>query len=354
MINRNLSKLFLLTLTSLAIFAGCSDDGPTGPTIIANSVVITANPGGVDFPWRLNLPDGGYVIGAGDSTFIEMSSGDYEIQWRIKPGYINVPADETKNLTSGNSISFSGAYDNDLQRALTPDILMNNFKLVYEGMAPAAYASLLSADHRTMLLPETVGDWAQSENPLPVNFFDYAQTVVIHENIFGWLCGLNSQGLPVPLVESIGISVLDKQNVWNPADPDDEYFGGRDAYFAPYNVLMHFNKPDGSRFEVDQRIDFYVEQDNGGLCSRTLITSGLSLNRRGISLPRPWLVITRVGAGTRIHGPGLEFIYSAAPHAICGAAKSSLVVGFHSIPCYDFPDIPENAEALFWQHYPAA
>ncbi len=265
MINWSLNKLFLLPLIILAIVAGCSDDGPTDPVAIANSVVITADPGGVDFPWRLNLPDGGYVIGAGDSTFIEMASGDYEIQWRSKPGYINVPAGETKNLTSGISISFSGTYDNLLQSAVNPDILMTNFKLVYEGMAPEAYASLLSPDHHTMLLQATIDDWAQSEYPLPGNSFDYAQTVAIHENIFEGLGGVNSQGLFVPLIESISISVLDKEDVWNLADPDDEYFGGRNAYFARFNVLMHFNKPDGSRYEVDQSLDFYVEQDNDAL-----------------------------------------------------------------------------------------
>ncbi len=262
--NQNLNKLFLLPLLALAIIAGCSDDDPTGPTILANSVVIKANPDDVDFPWRLNLPDGGFVIGAGDSTFLQMSSGTYSIQWRSKSGYINVPADETKILTSGSFISFSGTYDNNLQRAITPDILMNNFKLVYEGMVPSAFASLLSPDHRTVLLQTTIDDWAQSETPLQADYFDYTQCAAIHNNIFTHLGGLSSSGLMIPPIDSISIDVLDRQNAWSQADPDDEYFADRDAHFATYLVLMHFNKPDGSRFEVDQMLDFYVEQGDDG------------------------------------------------------------------------------------------
>ncbi len=144
--------------------------------------------------------------------------------------------------------------------SLTPDIFMSNFKLVYEDMLPEEYESMLSPDYRTVVLQYTFDDWEDSDNPLTALYFDHEQTVGIHRNLFGNVEGEDERGMVVPPIESISIAILEKEGAWQVADDSIDYFGGRGAYFARYNLLMHFNKPNGTRFEVDQTVDFYVLQ----------------------------------------------------------------------------------------------
>ncbi len=145
-----------------------------------------------------------------------------------------------------------------LPPAVTPDILMSNFKIIYEDMDSGEYEDMLDPDYRTVLLQSTFDDWENSDTPLTELYFDHDSEVQIHRNIFEGLFGVDENGLTIPPIDSISVSVMDKEGAWDVVEESEEYFGGRGAYFARYNLLMHFNKPDGSRFEVDQTVDFFV------------------------------------------------------------------------------------------------
>lgn len=149
--------------------------------------------------------------------------------------------------------------------ATTPDILMANFKVIYESMESTEYEAMLHPDYRTILLQSTFDDWQDSDTPLTELYFDYASEVQIHRNIFEGLGGVDETGLVIPGIDSISVSILEKEGAWDNVEESEEYFGGRGAYFARYNLLMHFNKPDGSRFEVDQIVDFFVIQGDDDL-----------------------------------------------------------------------------------------
>ena len=142
----------------------------------------------------------------------------------------------------------------------TQDILMSNLKQIYEGMLTEEYESMLSPDFRTVILQSTFDAMEDSDNPLTTLYFDHEHTVGIHGNLFGNVEGEDEHGYVVSPIESISVSILEKEGAWQEADDSIEYFGGRGAYYARYNLLMHFNKPNGSRFEVDQTIDFFAIQ----------------------------------------------------------------------------------------------
>lgn len=155
--------------------------------------------------------------------------------------------------------------DEGLDPNTTPDILMSNFQIIYEGMDSGEYEAMLHPDYRTILLQSTFDDWQDSDTPLTELYFDHDSEVQIHRNIFEGLGGVNEAGLAIPPIDSISVSVMDKEGAWDNVEESEEYFGGRGAYFARYNLLMHFNKPDGSRFEVDQTVDFFVVKGDDDL-----------------------------------------------------------------------------------------
>ncbi len=152
-----------------------------------------------------------------------------------------------------------------LEDNTTKDILISNFRLIYEDMDSAEYEAMLHPDYRTVLLQSTFDDWADSDTPLQELYFDHDSEVQIHRNIFEGLFGVNEAGLTIPPIDSINVEVMDKVGAWETVEQSEEYFGGRDAWFARYTLLMYFNKPDGSRFKVEQNVDFFVVQGGDDL-----------------------------------------------------------------------------------------
>ncbi len=147
----------------------------------------------------------------------------------------------------------------------TPDILMRNFKDIYQEMDSGEFEAILHPDYRTVLLQETFDLWEGSDNPLTELFFDRDVEIQIHRNMFEGLGGVDESGIAQPPIDSISVDLLDKEGTWEPVEESEEYFGGRDAYKARYNLLIHFENPDNHRFEVAQRVDFYVIQGSNGL-----------------------------------------------------------------------------------------
>ncbi len=147
----------------------------------------------------------------------------------------------------------------------TPDILMANFKDIYQEMDSGDFETMLHPDFRTVLLQETFEAWEGSDNPLTELYFDRDSEVQIHRNMFEGLGGVDEAGIAKPPIDSISVAVLDKDGTWEPVEESEEYFGGRGAYKASYNLLINFDTTENLRFEVDQRVDFYVIQGSNGL-----------------------------------------------------------------------------------------
>jgi hypothetical protein len=153
--------------------------------------------------------------------------------------------------------------DGGLPPAVTTDILMDNFKKIYEGMLYAEYEAMLHPNYRTILLNATIEDWQNSGTPLDQAYFDRDTELQIHRNIFDNLGGVNEDGEPVDPIESIKVIVLDKIGVWTNVNESNENFGGQDAYWNRFQVFIHFEQPNSKRFEVDQQVDFYAKQVDG-------------------------------------------------------------------------------------------
>jgi len=145
-------------------------------------------------------------------------------------------------------------------RALTPDIMMDNFEDIYVDMDADDYAAMLHEGYRTVLLAETIDDWAGGDHPLSDDYFDRDAEVAIHTNMFNQLTGEDPSGNPVPPIESINVDLMEKVGTWVQVDASVEYFGQNypASYSCRYNVLIHFNLPGNSRFEVNQQVDFYA------------------------------------------------------------------------------------------------
>ncbi len=149
--------------------------------------------------------------------------------------------------------------------ATTPDKLMANFKDIYQDMDSGDFEAMLHPDYRTVLLQATFDAWEGSDNPLTELYFDRDGEVQIHRNMFEGLGGVDEAGIAKPPIDSISVAVLDKDGTWEPVEESEEYFGGRGAYKASYNLFINFDTTENLRFEVDQRVDFYAIQGSNGL-----------------------------------------------------------------------------------------
>ncbi len=167
--------------------------------------------------------------------------------------------------TAGGCI-FSPEDDSDVvepeerPQALTTDIMMSNFEDIYEKMDADAYAAMLHEGYRTVLLAETIEEWAGGDRPLANDYFDRDAEVAIHTNMFNQLTGEDAEGRSVPPIESINVDQMTRVGTWTQVDPSEEYFGQQypAAYSCRYDVLIHLNQPGSSRFEVNQAVVFYA------------------------------------------------------------------------------------------------
>ena len=166
--------------------------------------------------------------------------------------------------------------DNSLPYPSNPDILMSNFRQIYNEMRIDDFRSMLHVDYKTVLLPSTLAEWQQGGNPLAADVFYRDDEISIHENIYSGNTGLDAAGQTVQAIDSIQGDLLEKSGSWEPIPDSDEHFAGQGGYWALFNVLIYFNNPDQHRFEVRQDVEFYVvPTDDGGR------TKWLLLGQRG-------------------------------------------------------------------------
>ncbi len=255
-----ISIICLLSLTS-----SCSDD-PASPKESPTSVVIDGNPDSFNFHWTLELPDGSLISSEGDSTFTTMNPGNYTLTWIESSQWYSTPSDESQILVSGETITFNGSYHNNLPLATTPDILIsNNFYAGHNFMLAQKLEAMLHLDFRAMLSQETFDAWQNSDTPPTSLFFNFNESVVIYENLFGGAEGYDSSGYTSPAVESISIEIFQKTTDWIPADESDGFFHALGASKANYEILMYLNHGQNHRSEVNQNISFYVLQNTDNI-----------------------------------------------------------------------------------------
>jgi len=170
-----------------------------------------------------------------------------------------------------------GGGQNDLPYASNPDILIQNFETIYVETRIDDFRDMLHNDYKTVLLPSTLAEWEQGGNPLAEDVFYRDDEIRIHENMFSGNSGLSPVGVVIPPIDSVTVDYIEKAGSWEPIPDGDEHFGGFGGYWALHHVLIYFNKPDQSRYMVEQDVEFYVipTDDNGR-------TKWLLLGQRGL------------------------------------------------------------------------
>ncbi len=103
--------LLLVLAAGLLFVFGCNDDStPTGLTS-NGSIMINAEPNTLDFPWSLTGAGGTQLAGEGDTLLVDMTPGDYTIQWHDEAGWITPPDSiQIKRLGAGAVVTFNATY----------------------------------------------------------------------------------------------------------------------------------------------------------------------------------------------------------------------------------------------------
>ena len=102
----------IILLLGLSNLPGCSEDSTLlQPGSGEGAVFINGYPDEPRFPWRLTMPGGFVVTGQGDSTLVDMPSGEYSITWAAVDEWIlPYPNPSHRILDNPPSITFTGIY----------------------------------------------------------------------------------------------------------------------------------------------------------------------------------------------------------------------------------------------------
>ena len=102
--------MFILALVLITV-SGCNEDDPM--TVATGRAVITSNPGTLDAPWILKLPDGLVAMGEGNGAVEDLPTGHYLLTWQDVEGWRTpTPNPVSKYMPSGATLSFTGTYLN--------------------------------------------------------------------------------------------------------------------------------------------------------------------------------------------------------------------------------------------------
>ncbi len=248
-------NLFLLIAVFLTLITACSDD-PADPAATTGTIIINGSPDEAEFPYSLETPAGLIISGTSDATLTEMPPGTYTINWNPTIGWLNNPAGSSINLEAGNTVTFTGTYDNEFSPSTDGDMLIGSYKTANTQMIPGAMPQLLHPDFKMIISNEVFDQWFESDNPLINHYFGAAEMAGIHDNMVGGIEGLDEFGMVVPAFESISFPVLDRISAWVEVPAEDVTFGGRGAYSARFATILFFYPSLVSRFEVSQDLEF--------------------------------------------------------------------------------------------------
>jgi len=233
----------------------------TADPALTGTVRVDVEPENLEVDWSLTGPDGFTLSGNGDVVLENVAVGDYHIVWGEEPLW-STPGDETQALAAADTVTFAGTYEPGLT---SPDQLMSGFMDAHETYAADVFPEFLDSGFRLILLQETIDEWAGGDQPLTSDHFGLEAFAAIYSNIFAGETGVDPSGNPIPPVLAIEVPVMQMLAPWEAVDVGMEYFGGIEgAYTTSYNLLMNFNLPGNSRFQVDGTIRFVVKETEAG------------------------------------------------------------------------------------------
>ena len=143
----------------------------------------------------------------------------------------------------------------DFRCRSTAEILVSNFKTVYEDMWIDELIDLLDEDFKMILSEPTQELFDGSIGP----WFNFTDMVIIHRNMFGGNPGVDARDNIVHPIASIEIDLMEQTEGWAAIPAGDEHFGGAEGKYAPFQVVIQFHNADLThRFLMMQRVYFYV------------------------------------------------------------------------------------------------
>jgi formylglycine-generating enzyme required for sulfatase activity len=114
---RHLRLFASMLVIGLAVIGCGGDDDPVVAPPSVGSIVIDAQPDGIDAPWQLTGPGGFILADAGDSTLLDLDVGEYTVTWGAVTGWF-APATSTQTLAAADTVTFAGIYN---EFAVSPD-----------------------------------------------------------------------------------------------------------------------------------------------------------------------------------------------------------------------------------------
>ncbi|MEN8006668.1 MAG: hypothetical protein ABFS42_06600 [Candidatus Krumholzibacteriota bacterium] len=133
----------------------------------------------------------------------------------------------------------------------SPDVLMNNFRTIYETRDIDEYRKIMHPDFLTILQDATIQEFPDVGTTLDVN-----EELRIHERMFSGDAQTDPNGDFVPGVSSIAFSTFRALDTWV-VSPENDIIPN--AEWAPFEVDFLFDRGQNfSTLKVEGTIKFYV------------------------------------------------------------------------------------------------
>jgi len=211
------SLIIILGLGTL--LSSCSsDENPVDPPAPKNGgIAISATPLSLDRGWEIVGPDDYIRSGAGDSTIIDVPIGQYELNWTSYQGWDSpTPNPNAFEVVADQTVEISGEYI-DVQSGYpypgTRDILMNNFKQIYDAKDYENFRDMMHDDFVMVLQQST-----QEAFPGVGEYIDIAEELGMHERMFAADPAINPDGIVVPGISEISFREFSQIQEWEIRD----------------------------------------------------------------------------------------------------------------------------------------
>jgi len=140
--------------------------------------------------------------------------------------------------------------ESQLPFAGSEDLLMTNFRTVYEDMDFNSYRDMLHPDYKMILQPSTTTLYPDVGTSL-----DLEEDLRITERMFSGEPLTDPNGELVPGISSISFDQLEQQGTWATSPSNDVIPNAR---FGLFEVIFRFERPGHSTLMVQGQIKFYV------------------------------------------------------------------------------------------------
>jgi len=237
----------------------CSDDDntTTGPPVSSGTIIVDPQPDSISPPWLLVGPGGFSHAGNGDTTFVQLGAGDYSLTWGDYPDWtIPGPNPHDVQLVAWDTLTIQGTYVwvppvPTLPFPGSADVLMSNFRTIYETRDFIEYRKIMHPDFLTILQDATVQEFPDVGTTL-----DVSEELRIHERMFSGDAVTDPQGVLVPGVLSIDFNNFRALDDWKVSPAGDII---PNAQWAPFEVGLLFDRGQNfSTLRVEGTIKFYV------------------------------------------------------------------------------------------------